>query len=112
MRVGSSSSPCEGVVLRGAVQDRAHQREAVAVQAAGGQGDEGVAGAHALGAEQRVALDHADAEAREVERARQHRAGVLGGLAAQQRAADLLAGPGDRGDQARDDVGSRRSIAT
>ena len=53
---------------------------------------------HAMGAEHLVAVDDADAEPGEVVLVGRHHAGVLGGLAADQRAAGLHAAVGDAGD--------------
>ena len=60
---------------------------------------------HVLAGDEPVALDDADREADEVELARLHRAGVLGHLAADQRAAGLAAALGDALDELLDLVG-------
>ncbi len=67
------------------------ERVAVGAKAARGERDECVTVAHAVRPQLVVTLDHTDREAREVELVRCHHAGVLGGLAAEQRAADLEA---------------------
>ena len=67
------------------------QRVAVGAQSRRRQSDERVARLHPLARDQAIALGHADGEADEVELARFHRAGMLGHLAADERAARLLA---------------------
>ena len=64
-----------------------------------------VAGADVLAGDELVALDHADREADEVELAGLHGAGVLGHLAADQRAAGLAAALGHALDELLDVVG-------
>jgi hypothetical protein len=61
------------------------------VQARGPQADEHVTGRTRSGPQHRVGLDDADAGGRQVVAADLHQPGVLGGLAAEQRAAGLLA---------------------
>ena len=90
-----ASRPCE------LEQHVARERVAVGAQPPRREGDERVAARHAVGTELLVALDDADGEAREVELVRRHDAGVLGGLAAEQRAADLEARRVDRPRRAR-----------
>ena len=62
-------------------------------------------GAHVLAGDEPVALGDADGEADEVELARLHGAGVLGHLAADERAAGLPAALGDALDELLDVVG-------
>ena len=79
--------------------ERPHEREAVGVQAVGGDADERVAGLHAGGAPQLVAAGDADREAGQVERVVVgEMPGVLGGLAAEQRALGSQAAFVDAGD--------------
>ena len=72
-------------------QDVAGQGVAVGAQPGGGQPDDGVAGLHPLGTELGAVLDHPDREAGQVELVGGHDPGVLGRLAADQRAAGLTA---------------------
>src|SRR5690606_36124366 len=82
----------------GAVVDAADQRIAVGVRAGGGDAQQHVAGAD-LGAVQQLRLLHrADGEAPQVVLARRVHVGHLGGLAADQGAAGLLAAAGDAAD--------------
>ena len=69
----------------------AGQGVAVGAQPRRGQPDDGVAGPHPLGTELGPLLHHADGEAGQVELVARHDAGVLGRLAADQRAAGLAA---------------------
>ena len=81
-------------------QDVPGQGVAVRTQPRRGQPDDGVAGAHALGAELGPLLHHADGETGQVELVASHDAGVLGCLPADQRAARLataLVHPGHDG---------------
>ena len=75
------------------------------MQAGGGQGDQDVAGAHALGAEPAVGLDDAGGGPGHVVLVGAHEAGVLGGLPAQQRGADGGAGGGHAAHDAGDPLG-------
>ena len=86
-------------------QRLARQRVAVRAQVGRRQTDQHVAGAHVRASEHAVALDGADGEADEVELARLHRAGVLGHLAADQRAARDATAFGDAFDELFDVVG-------
>ena len=97
---GSSSGSC-GLLE----QHPAGQRVAVGAQAGRRQADQHVAGADVLAGDELVALDHADGEADEVELARVHGAGVLGHLAADERAAGLAAALGHALDELLDVVG-------
>ena len=65
------------------------------MQAAGGDGDELVAGLHARGAEQRAARHDAHGEAREIVLALRVHSGQLGRFAAEQRATRQAAALGD-----------------
>ena len=75
------------------LDDPAHQREAVGMDAGGGQADEHVARRHVRAGQERAALGGADGEAREVVIALGVEARHLGGLAADQRAAGLAGSP-------------------
>jgi hypothetical protein len=79
-------------------QHLARQRVAVGVQSRGGHGDDHVAGADVLGAEEIVGLDDTDASGGDVVVVGLHQARVLGGLAAEQRTAGLHTAFGDAGD--------------
>ena len=81
--------------------ERAHQREAVRVEPGGGDPDDDVALAHAVGAEHLGALHHPAGEAGQVEVARRVEPGHLGRLAAGERAAHGGARLGDRAHQDR-----------
>src|SRR5450759_2553188 len=72
-------------------EELAGQRVAVGVQAGGTQPDDPVLGHHPRTVDDLVLLDHADAEARQVVVVLLHHAGVLGYLAAGERAAGLYA---------------------
>ena len=71
--------------------ERAHEREAVGVEARGGEAEHDVAGLAALAVDQALAVDDPDAGAREVELLLAVDARQLGRLAADQRAAGLAA---------------------
>ena len=90
----------DGLALDG---DLAHERVAVGVDAARRQAEDDVALAHELGADHLGTVDDAHHEAGEVVVVRRHDAGVLGHLAAHQRAAAHAAAVGDT----RDDRGDR-----
>ena len=77
--------------LRGFQQDLPRQRIAVAVEPAGRQADDHVAGAHRAGIGYAVLLDDADGEACEIVLSVPVQGRHLRGLAAQQRAAGLAA---------------------
>src|SRR3546814_1489281 len=99
MRISDwSSDGCSSYLLQ---QDAAGQRVAVRAQTWGGEADEDVAGLDVLTGDQVVALGGADREAHEVELTGLHRAGVLGHLPADQRAAGLAAAVGDALDELR-----------
>ena len=76
----------------------AHERETVGVHAGGGQREDNVARFDVLARQQRLALDRAHGEAREIVVARRIDPRHLGGLAADQRRAGLLAAFGDAAD--------------
>src|SRR5262249_13478523 len=82
----------------------------VAPQTGTREADDAVAGPH-VGREYRAAFDDTDREADEVELSRVHHAGMLGHLAAEQRAARAPAAFGDARDQLvdllRDDLADR-----
>ena len=92
----------------------AGERVAVRVQAARGHGDDDVAGLNTLGAEDRVGFDDADAGAGQVVLARLQHAGMLGDLAADERATGERATVGDPahdvGHPLRDDLAARHVI--
>ena len=102
-------APVEGRAVERAAaaveQHLAGQRVAVGAQAGRRQADEDVAGADVLAGDEPVALGHADREADEVELAGLHGAGVLGHLAADERAAGLAAALGHALDELLDVVG-------
>src|SRR3546814_6862467 len=103
MRISDwSSDGCSSYLLQ---QDAAGQRVAVRAQTWGGEADEDVAGLDVLTGDQVVALGGADREAHEVELTGLHRAGVLGHLPADQRAAGLAAAVGDALDELLDVIG-------
>ena len=83
----------------------ADQGVAVGVQAAGLHRDHHVAGAYATGAEQLARLHHSGGGAGDVVVVGVEQAGVLGGLAADERAAGDDAGLGDALDDGRDPLG-------
>ena len=80
------------------LDDLAHQREAVGVNARGGKPDHGVAGRDIAARQQRAALGRADRKAAEIVVAVLVEPGHLRGLAADQRAAGFAAALGDAGD--------------
>ena len=79
--------------------ERAHEREAVGVEAGGGEAEHDVARLAALPVDQALAVDDPDAGAREVELVLAVDARQLGRLAADQRAAGLAADVGRALDQ-------------
>ena len=83
------------VLDAGAGDDVAHERVAVGVQSAAGEREDDVAGAHAVGAEDAVGLDDAGRGAGDVVVVDAEEAGVLGGLAADERGAGLGAAARD-----------------
>ncbi len=83
------------------VNDAAHERVAVGVQARRRHGHDDVAGPDAIRAEQPVAVHGAGGGAGDVEVVRPEVTGVLGRLAADQRAARLHAAVGDARDDGR-----------
>ncbi len=87
-------------------QHAAHEREAVGVQAARREAQDDVAGRHRAAVDEVGPVDQADAESGQVVVVGRHHAGVLGHLAADQRAACLPAALGD----ARDDPGDRVGV--
>jgi hypothetical protein len=111
MRVGvSSTSPsvadvrCVERLVQvglGDVDDPANQREAVRVRAARRDADEAVAGRNVASVDDRILLDDTDGKPGEIVAARRERSGMLGGLAADQRAAGEFAAVRD----AFDDLG-------
>ena len=90
----------------GALEQAAHEREAVGVHAARRQPDQCVARDDARTVDDAVALGDAEREAREVDVVGAVHVGQLGGLAAEQRAARLPAAVGD----ALDDVGDALGV--
>ena len=76
----------------------AGQRVAVGMQAGRGEADEHVAFAHAFGIEHARAIDQAHAETGQIVVVRVHHAGMLGHLAADERAAGLAAALADAAD--------------
>ena len=76
---------------RALVDQLAHERVAVGMEPAAGQADDRVARLRLGAIDQLVALDEADAEAGQVERVGGHHARMLGRLAADERAADVVA---------------------
>ena len=115
MRVGSSSSSPsvrpKSSTWRSTVQpafveqDVADEGVAVGVQAAGLHRDDDVAGTDAAGAEELAGLHDTGGGARDVVVVGIEQAGVLGGLAADERAAGDHAGLGDALDDRRDALG-------
>ena len=95
-------------------QGGADEREAVRVQPAGGEPHQHVAVPHAFRPEQTGLVHRADAEPRQIELVVGHDAGVLGRLAAQQRAAGAPASLGhafhDRGHALRRDLADRQVV--
>ena len=89
----------------GGQQDVADQGVAVGVQAAGLHRDHDVAGSHQAGPEQPVGLHDAGGRAGDVVLVGAEQAGVLGGLAADERAAGLDARLGDALDDGGDPLG-------
>src|SRR6266849_8942883 len=85
----------EHATERHVLEHLAYEREAVSVEAAGGQADQDVPGANVVRVAHEACLDHADDESREVVITERIHAGHLSGLAAQQRAAGLAARGGD-----------------
>ena len=89
----------------GAIEQRAAgERVAVAAEAGAGEADDHVAGLH-VAREHPTALDDTHREADEVELAGLHEVGVLGHLAAEQRAPRLHAPVRDAADDVVDDLG-------
>ena len=99
------------VLDAGAGDDVAHERVAVGVQAARGEGEDRVARLDAVRAEQGVGLDDPGRGAGHVVVVRAEQTRVLGGLAADQRGAGLAARVGDAahdvGDPLRHDLAAR-----
>ena len=124
MRVGASSALASEVLSSAfsarrsnlpariaVVDDGPHQREAVAVEAARGEPDDRVALADRGAVDQPLALDHADAEADQLELALRVDAGHRGRLAAEQRAAGAPAALGDAAQRLRAIARSSSPIA-
>ncbi len=84
-----------------ALEDLAHKRKAVRMQAARGKAQHNVAGHDGLAGDDAVLFDHAHAEAREVVLAFGVHSGHLRGLAADERAAGRLAAQRDALDHVR-----------
>ena len=82
-------------LAQGLFQHLAHQRIAVGVRPAGSQAQQSVTDLHAAAIDDLAALDHAHGKAGHVILAVRIHARHLGRLAAQQRAAGLLAAPGN-----------------
>ena len=96
-------SAVEGGLMQGAAgaveQDATSERVPVRAKARRRQADEDVTGAHVVAGDQQVALDDAHGEADEIELTRLHRAGMLGHLAADERAPRRAAPRGDALDE-------------
>ena len=101
-RTSTSLSSAQPAVLQEHVP---HERVAVGVQAAGAHGEHDVTGAHPARAEQVVGLHDTGGGPRDVVLVGVEEPGVLGGLAADQRAAGDHAGLGDALDDRRDPLG-------
>ncbi len=87
--------------------DVPHQRVAVGVEPVGGQTYQGIACRYLRGIHHLGTLDGSEDEAGHIEIALREDAGHFGGLAADERAADLGAGPGHTLDQRGNDIGSQ-----
>src|SRR5438445_7528969 len=94
----------ENAAERHVLEDLAHQREAVCVEAAGRHTDQQIARANFLGVSHESRRNHADDDPGQVVIPERVDARHLGGLASQQRAACLTAGRGDAFDDLRENV--------
>ena len=110
--------PAEDLLVRGRQveivlgKERPHQREAVRVQAARAEANDRVARLDRGSVDQLVALDDADAAAREVERLGLHEPRMLRRLPADEGAAGELAAARDGRDELGDALGHEPAHAT
>ena len=95
----------EYVVERIVCEHAARERIAVGVQSIGRQHDDGVSGCDAVDVDQLGFRGYADHASRKIELVFLINAGQLGGLAAEQSAIELSAGPGRALDDIGDDFG-------